>query len=137
MCGIAGAWFPKNMELGKILPIILSGEQHRGQDGAGIVVASMETSDRFFERKGDGLVFDIFRRRSDESYLGNCGIGHNRYPTTGICEEVNVQPIKMGRYVDGKFETIFLVHNGNLTSQLTGLAPNQNSPAKAGSFGIG
>jgi amidophosphoribosyltransferase len=57
--------------------------QHRGQDAAGIVTAEGNT---FHMHKGEGLVRDVFRTRNMRALVGNIGIGHVRYPTSGSTE---------------------------------------------------
>ena len=63
--------------------------QHRGQEGAGIVVSDGED---IRSGKGQGLVSEVFANRSWAELPGRLGIGHVRYSTTGSTRIQNVQP---------------------------------------------
>lgn len=106
MCGIVGivAKTHVNQSIYDALTVL----QHRGQDAAGIV-----TSDegKFFLRKDNGLVGDVFRTRHMRRLVGNMGIGHVRYPTAGSSSSAEAQPF----YVNSPYG-IVLAHNGNLTN---------------------
>ncbi len=106
MCGIVGivAKSNVNQELYDALTVL----QHRGQDAAGIVTFQDE---RFFLRKANGLVRDVFRTRHMLRLVGNVGIGHVRYPTAGTSSSAEAQPF----YVNSPYG-ITLAHNGNLTN---------------------
>jgi len=83
--------------------------QHRGQEGAGIVTADGR---KVRSIKGNGLLTDIFSRRSWDRLPGHLGIGHVRYSTTGSTRIQNVQPLVV-ECVDGIWA---LAHNGNLVN---------------------
>ncbi|HBA83060.1 MAG TPA: amidophosphoribosyltransferase [Verrucomicrobia bacterium] len=83
--------------------------QHRGQEGAGIVVSDGE---KIRSIKGMGLLSEVFAIQSPEELPGNLGIGHVRYSTTGSSLAQNVQPIVF-ECMDGIWA---LAHNGNLTN---------------------
>lgn len=106
MCGIVGLVAKSNVN--QALYDALTVLQHRGQDAAGIV-----TSDegRFYLRKDNGLVKDVFRTRHMQRLVGNMGIGHIRYPTAGSSTSAEAQPF----YVNSPYG-IALAHNGNLTN---------------------
>lgn len=110
MCGIIGiaGKSPVNQALYDGLTVL----QHRGQDAAGIMTFDRG---RFYLRKDNGLVRDVFHTRHMTRLLGNMGIGHVRYPTAGCTTSAESQPF----YVNSPFG-ISLVHNGNLinTEQL-------------------
>ena len=106
MCGIVGivAKSYVNQEIYDALTFL----QHRGQDAAGMVTCQ---DGRFFLRKDNGLVRDVFRTRHMRSLVGNMGIGHVRYPTAGSSSAAEAQPF----YVNSPYG-IALAHNGNLTN---------------------
>ena len=64
--------------------------QHRGQEGAGIVVTD-GTSLR--PVKGEGLVNDVFNEEKLRAATGHAAIAHVRYPTAGGSGIENVQPL--------------------------------------------
>ena len=106
MCGIVGIVANNNVnqELYDALTVL----QHRGQDAAGIVTC---TDGKMSQRKGNGLVRDVFRTRHMKQLQGNMGIGHVRYPTAGSSSPALAQPF----YVNSPYG-ISLAHNGNLTN---------------------
>tara|TARA_R110001592_G_scaffold144484_1_gene367604 strand:- start:12121 stop:13644 length:1524 start_codon:yes stop_codon:yes gene_type:complete len=107
MCGIVGIFShsPVNHALYDALTIL----QHRGQDAAGIVT---EENGKFFLRKSNGMVRDIFTLDHMTHLRGNYGIAHARYPTAGTASSAESQPL----YVNSPYG-IVLAHNGNLTNQ--------------------
>ncbi len=107
MCGVVGivSTDPVNQALYDALTVL----QHRGQDAAGIVTWSDEHG--LVQRKGNGLVRDVFHSRHMMSLLGHVGIGHVRYPTAGGSKPSEAQPF----YVNSPYG-ICLAHNGNLTN---------------------
>ncbi|MDF0750384.1 amidophosphoribosyltransferase [Marinobacter sp. 71-i] len=106
MCGIVGIVSTSNVN--QSLYDALTVLQHRGQDAAGIVTFQDE---RFYLRKDNGLVRDVFRTRHMRRLVGNVGIGHVRYPTAGSSSSAEAQPF----YVNSPYG-ITLAHNGNLTN---------------------
>lgn len=106
MCGLVGivAKSNVNQDLYDALTVL----QHRGQDAAGIVTCE---SGRFSQRKGNGLVKDVFHTRHMHRLVGNIGVGHVRYPTAGSSSPALAQPF----YVNSPYG-ISLAHNGNLTN---------------------
>jgi amidophosphoribosyltransferase len=106
MCGIVGIVAKSfvNQEIYDALTFL----QHRGQDAAGMVTCH---DGRFFLRKDNGLVRDVFRTRHMRRLVGNMGIGHVRYPTAGSSSAAEAQPF----YVNSPYG-IALAHNGNLTN---------------------
>ncbi|PJE77562.1 Amidophosphoribosyltransferase [invertebrate metagenome] len=106
MCGIAGISASSNVN--QLLFDALTVLQHRGQDAAGMVT---ESDSRFFMRKENGLVRDVFRTRHMMRLQGNTGIAHVRYPTAGTSSSAEAQPF----YVNSPYG-IALAHNGNLTN---------------------
>lgn len=112
MCGIVGlvGHSPVNQTLFDALSLL----QHRGQDAAGIITCSEDN--QLFLRKSNGLVQDVFRDKHMQRLVGNVGIGHVRYPTSGTANKAEAQPL----YVNAPYG-IAMAHNGNLTnaSELT------------------
>jgi len=106
MCGIIGVvgFSPVNQLLYDGLTLL----QHRGQDAAGIVTCKGR---KFFLRKANGLVKDVFETEHMMHLPGNMGIGHVRYPTAGCSSSAEAQPF----YVNSPYG-IALAHNGNLTN---------------------
>jgi len=106
MCGLVGMVAERD-----VAPDIydaLTMLQHRGQDAAGIMTCS---DGKLMQRKGEGLVRDVFRSSHMEQLLGRFGIGHVRYPTQGSSGTALAQPF----YVNSPYG-IALAHNGNLTN---------------------
>ena len=106
MCGIVG--IVSNSQVNLDLYESLSVLQHRGQDAAGIMTCE---DGRFYLRKGNGLVRDVFFSQHMKRLRGNMGIGHVRYPTAGCSSSLEAQPF----YVNSPYG-IALAHNGNLTN---------------------
>ncbi len=93
-------------------PLIYQGlyaQQHRGQEGAGIVVSDGE---KIRSAKGIGLVSEVFAKNPIDNLTGHVGIGHVRYSTTGSTRIQNVQPL-VAECADGIWA---IAHNGNLTN---------------------
>lgn len=106
MCGIVGLVAKSNVN--QALYDALTVLQHRGQDAAGMVTCD---NGRFYLRKDNGLVKDVFRTRHMQRLVGHMGIGHVRYPTAGSSSSAEAQPF----YVNSPYG-IVLAHNGNLTN---------------------
>lgn len=107
MCGIIG--IVGHSEVNQALYDGLTVQQHRGQDAAGIMTC--DQTGRFYLRKDNGLVKDVFHTRHMIRLKGSMGIGHIRYPTAGCSNSAESQPF----YVNSPFG-IALAHNGNLTN---------------------
>ncbi len=106
MCGLVGMVAGRDVT-GDIYDA-LTMLQHRGQDAAGIMTCS---DGKLMQRKGEGLVRDVFRASHMEQLKGRFGIGHVRYPTQGSSGTALAQPF----YVNSPYG-IALAHNGNLTN---------------------
>jgi asparagine synthase (glutamine-hydrolysing) len=94
MCGIAGIVSAKPRDLGPLLESMLRIQQHRGPDGAGIVVG------RTCQRRASLDQIDFTNQP------GTAGLGHVRLAITGSAE--GVQPFASS---DGK---LHLLHNGEI-----------------------
>ncbi|GAB4147767.1 MAG: amidophosphoribosyltransferase [Planctomycetota bacterium] len=107
MCGFISIFGPEGKD---VVQDVLSGLlaiQHRGQDAAGVVTFK----DKFQEKKGLGLVREVFERRHLRRLRGNMAVGHVRYPTVGLGEATDVQPFQVPYPVG-----IAMAHNGNVTN---------------------
>jgi amidophosphoribosyltransferase len=107
MCGIVGIVSQEaaNQQIYDSLLLL----QHRGQDSTGIATAD---GNQFHMVKAKGQVREAYRTRDMRSLLGNVGLGHVRYATSGsAAREEEAQPF----YVNAPYG-IILVHNGNLTN---------------------
>ena len=106
MCGIVGI-----VGTSEVAPALYDGLtvlQHRGQDAAGIAVASGTV---MRVHKGNGLVRDVFDAKAMDLLQGRVGIAHCRYPTAGSEGHDEAQPF----YVNSPYG-IALAHNGNPVS---------------------
>ncbi|PBS12198.1 amidophosphoribosyltransferase [Lysobacteraceae bacterium NML93-0792] len=106
MCGIVGI-----VGTSEVAPALYDGLtvlQHRGQDAAGIAVASGTV---MRVHKGNGLVRDVFDAKAMDLLQGRVGIAHCRYPTAGSEGHDEAQPF----YVNSPYG-IALAHNGNLVN---------------------
>jgi amidophosphoribosyltransferase len=83
--------------------------QHRGQEGAGIVVSD---KGKLTGMKNEGSVRYVFPESALKKLVGNLSIGHVRYSTTGGGGILNVQPF-LFRHGEGDFA---LCHNGNIVN---------------------
>ncbi|MGQ0613351.1 MAG: amidophosphoribosyltransferase [Planctomycetaceae bacterium] len=105
MCGILGILGP-----GPVAAELLDGLialQHRGQDAAGIATFGQ----RLHLRKRFGLVRDAFSIKDVAALEGSFGIGHVRYPTVGLGDVADAQPL----FVNAPYG-IAMAHNGNVTN---------------------
>lgn len=88
----------------------LYSQQHRGQEGAGVV--AVNGNSLFNVHRGLGLVSDVFRDFDFDKLPGRIAIGHVRYSTAGGNKLANVQPfsaeVSLGR--------VAIAHNGNLVN---------------------
>ena len=106
MCGLVG--LVAERDVAADIYDALTMLQHRGQDAAGIMTCH---DGKLMQRKGEGLVRDVFRSSHMAQLLGRFGIGHVRYPTQGSSGTALAQPF----YVNSPYG-IALAHNGNLTN---------------------
>ena len=101
MCGIVGYIGNKNC-----VPILINGLkrlEYRGYDSAGIGILN---KDGAFIIKQKGKVSLLEDKIEDLNLKSNIGIGHTRWATHGIPNEINAHPHINN---DG---TLFLIHNG-------------------------
>ncbi len=105
VCGLVGVYGVQDPA--QLIYSGLFSLQHRGQEGAGIVVGD---GDKIRSVKGMGLVAELPERKPLEELPGHLGIGHVRYSTTGSSRMQNVQPLVV-ECLDGIWA---IAHNGNL-----------------------
>ncbi len=106
-CGVFGIW--GHPQASQLAYYGLHSLQHRGQEGAGIVVTDGETLRAV---KGEGLVSEVFTEEAIADLHGKAAIGHVRYATAGGSGYENVQPL-LFRSESG---SLALAHNGNLVN---------------------
>ncbi len=99
--------------------LALHAQQHRGQEGAGIVTreTGRANAPAFHAHKAPGLVSDIFAAETAavKGLPGDGVVGHVRYSTCGGDEAANIQPLLQTM----RLGTLALAHNGNLTNAAT------------------
>jgi amidophosphoribosyltransferase len=107
-CGVFGVW--GHPDAARLTYFGLHALQHRGQEGAGIVVNNDGVLDGY---RGLGLLTQVFKREETLTQLvGTKAIGHVRYATAGSGSIDNIQPF-LFNFHDGQCA---LAHNGNLTN---------------------
>ncbi len=112
-CGVFGIYAPPGTNVAKDIYYGLIALQHRGQESAGIAVCDTKgPAGNISTKKGMGLVSEVFSEEALTGLVGNIGVGHVRYSTTGGSRLENAQPIAMN-YIKG---TLALVHNGNIVN---------------------
>ncbi|MEW9501884.1 amidophosphoribosyltransferase [Jeotgalibacillus marinus] len=106
-CGVFGVWGHERAS--QLTYYALQSLQHRGQEGAGIVVSDGQ---KLNSHKGEGLVTEVFSQQQLDELEGHGAIGHVRYATAGGGGYENVQPLLFRSQTDG----LALAHNGNLVN---------------------
>jgi amidophosphoribosyltransferase len=114
-CGVFGIWTPdSSTPVAQMTHDALLTLQHRGQDGAGIVVSNGDT---MFGYRGHGLVRDAFTHQAN--FIDNTlpdahiAVGQVRYGTSGASDSFEaLQPQR------GKRMPFALAHNGNVGNML-------------------
>lgn len=104
MCGIIGYIGPQ-----KTLDILISGLknlEYRGYDSAGVAIAGDKNNIFFLKAKGRILVLENLLKEIGKTEHDRAGIGHTRWATHGIPNEVNAHP---HQDCTGK---IWVAHNG-------------------------
>ena len=110
-CGVAGIILPGDRPQSNTVAFklyyALYALQHRGQESTGITVHDGKSPKSI---KGMGLVPDVYNKDSLGRLIGNIGVGHVRYSTTGGSKLENCQPF----ILNFKGGTVAIAHNGNL-----------------------
>ena len=102
MCGIIG--IIGNKKEGNVAARIVEGLkrlEYRGYDSAGIATLVNGHIDR---RRAEGKLFNLAQNLIDEPLAGDVGIGHTRWATHGVPNEINAHPHATSN--------VALVHNG-------------------------
>jgi glucosamine--fructose-6-phosphate aminotransferase (isomerizing) len=99
MCGIVG--IVGHAPVAPLIVDALKRLEYRGYDSAG--VATIE-SGRLARRRAEGKLVNLERRLKDEPLDGTIGIGHTRWATHGVPNEINAHPHFS--------ENVAIVHNG-------------------------
>ncbi len=110
-CGVVGIYGIH--DAATLVALGLHALQHRGQEAAGIVTYNAQGS-CFNKHVAFGKVGEIFSTQEVmEALPGECGIGHNRYSTSGTKKNINnIQPL----FAELSSGNVALAHNGNLTN---------------------
>lgn len=98
MCGIVGYVGKKNC-----IPILIDGLknlEYRGYDSAGIAFLN-DNQIKIIKKQGRLINLE---KEIDNKYYSNLGIGHTRWATHGVANEINAHPHNVG--------DITLIHNG-------------------------
>jgi len=106
-CAVFGIW--NDSEAAWMTYLGLYAQQHRGQEGAGIV--SLHERKHLIHR-GSGLVGEVFSKSILKRLKGVSAIGHTRYSTRGKNEKRNVQPLTADLFSG----PIAVAHNGNIVN---------------------
>ncbi len=112
-CGVVGVIGAQ--EAANWVYLGLFAQQHRGQEGCGIVTLDMKVAAKdslFNVHKGFGLVAETFNPEILARLGGDAAIGHVRYSTQGGHIIQNVQPF----YFTTVLGPLAIAHNGNLTN---------------------
>lgn len=98
-------------EAANLVYLGLYAQQHRGQEGSGIVASD---GNLLLSHRGLGLVADVFDQEILSRLNGSMAIGHNRYATSGRTLLKNTQPV----VVEFAHGGLAVAHNGNLVNAL-------------------
>ena len=104
-CGVFAVW--GHEDAAQLTYYGLHSLQHRGQEGAGMVLTNGE---KLTGVKGEGLVMEVFSGDKIKDVSGKGSIGHVRYATAGGGGYENVQPLLF----HFQNESMALAHNGNI-----------------------
>ena len=108
MCGIVG--YIGDQEAPDILVNGLQRLEYRGYDSAGVAIVN---EDGLVIRKQKGKVSELVSALEDRPVKGSLGIGHTRWATHGVPNDVNAHPHS------DDFEAFALVHNGIIENYAT------------------
>ena len=106
-CGVFGVWGHKDSA--EMTYYGLHALQHRGQDGAGMVVKNEK---RLLRHRGPGLASEAFSKETLEALAGMAAIGHVRYKMNGVHSEDGYQP----RLLHFEKSSMAVCHNGSIVN---------------------
>lgn len=107
-CGVFGVW--QHESAAQLTYYGLHSLQHRGQEGAGIVVSNGK---RLKGHRDLGLLSEVFASPNHlDALSGQHAIGHVRYATEGSNSLHNIQPFLFHFYD----RSVAICHNGNLVN---------------------
>lgn len=106
-CAVFGIW--NDPESAWMTYLGLYAQQHRGQEGAGIVSLYKE---KHLIHRGSGLVGEVFNERVLKKLKGFSAIGHTRYSTQGGDRKKNIQPLTASL----SSGPLAVAHNGNIVN---------------------
>lgn len=109
-CGLIGIW--NHSEAANLAYLGLYAQQHRGQEGAGVVSVDRDNGGTFYPQRGMGLVSEVFKDFDFSKTPGRFAIGHVRYSTAGGNLLCNVQPF----HAEVSVGRMAVAHNGNLVN---------------------
>jgi len=109
-CAVVGIW--NHEEAANLAYLSLYAQQHRGQEGAGVISLETQPSAKFHIHKGLGLVSDVFNDFDFLRLRGRHSIGHVRYSTAGTHKLANVQPL----YATISRGPVAIAHNGSIVN---------------------
>jgi len=104
MCGIVGY-----LGFREAYPIVINGLQrleYRGYDSAGIVIASGVNKGGLYKTKGKVADLRKISENNNNNIKGTLGIGHTRWATHGVPNDVNSHPH------ESNSGNLVIVHNG-------------------------
>ena len=118
MCGIVGViGLPKDETLNRIL-LLLTLQQNRGQQGSGVYLVEFSSGQHPFHLNAPGLVNRLVTTIEETvahgwpEPVGDIGIGHVRYSTSGSDDASCLQP----QVADFDGDRIVFAFNGNLVA---------------------
>ena len=124
-CGLMGIF--SHPQAAYLTYLGLYAQQHRGEEGCGIVAVTEEKD--FIVKKGLGIVSHVFRKKHlEELKPARTSIGHVRYSTKGFNDIENVQPLvspkrswslrkkSSSQKENQDISMLALAHNGNLVN---------------------
>jgi amidophosphoribosyltransferase len=107
-CGVFGLWLPGKEALTTAVTGLIA-LQHRGQESAGL---SWSRQGELADKRGMGLVEDVFRAFDYAGVEARGAIGHVRYAGEGQPVPVNIQPLTF----TSRLGPMALAHNGRFVN---------------------